>query len=102
MHVHELWHRHVSSHDYHVTLQRIIIIAASDMHVECTHLVEVDDGEPVCLSSPRIPHSKVEPLRVLVGVAIKLEIQLVVPLAPGEITQVPDIHTILITTIHID
>ena len=56
-----------------------------------THLIEIDNGESVRLLSSHIPHGEVEPLCVLVGVVVKSKVQLVIPLAPGEITSM-DTH----------
>ena len=60
------------------------------MHV---YLVQVDYGEPVCLSSSHIPHREVEPLSVLVGVVVKPQVELIIPLAPGEIAHTHQYHT---------
>ena len=46
------------------------------------HLVEVDNGEAVGLPGPRVTHTEEEPLRVLAGVEVKAQVQLIVPPAP--------------------
>ena len=45
------------------------------------HLVEVDDGEAVRLSSLHIRHTEEEPLGVFVGVEVKAKVELIVPSA---------------------
>ena len=50
-----------------------------------TYLVEVDDGEAIGLSRPHVLNVEVEPLSVLVGIEVKAQVQLIIPLAPGEI-----------------
>ena len=45
------------------------------------HLIEVDDGEAVRLSSLHIRHTEEEPLGVFVGVEVKAKVELIVPSA---------------------
>jgi len=45
------------------------------------HLIEVDDGEAVCLASIHIRHTEEEPLGVFVGVEVKAKVELIVPSA---------------------
>ena len=45
------------------------------------HLVEVDDGEAVRLSSLHVTYTEKEPLCVFVGVEVKAKVELVVPSA---------------------
>lgn len=44
------------------------------------YLVEVDDSEAVSLSFPHVPDAEKEPLSMLVGVEVKGQVQLVIPL----------------------
>lgn len=70
-----------SAHPRYVHVHSIIAGTASLN----TYLVEVDDGEAIGLSRPHVLNVEVEPLSVLVGVEVKAQVQLIIPLAPGEI-----------------
>lgn len=45
-----------------------------------SYLIEVDNGELIRLPFPHVPDAEVEPLRVLLGVEVKRQVQLVFPL----------------------
>ena len=45
-----------------------------------THLIEVYDGESICLSFSHVSDTEVEPLSVLVGIKVKGQIELIIPL----------------------
>ena len=44
-------------------------------------LVQIDDGESIGLSLVHVPHTEVVPLGVLVGVEVKGQVQLIIPLS---------------------
>ena len=55
------------------------VLTYATLLADILYLVEVDDGEAVGLSQSHVAHSEVEPLRVLVGVEVKAQVEFVVP-----------------------